>query len=302
MSRDIELKDVPYKMKKHERLRIFEAEKDPNDYIELTNVVVMETNVADVFEFYKTKPQFGKSNQNYNRYIDALYQGGDDFKGGTYEDLFKKKDLTVLDKYENEVFKKFSNDFFNIKSKRRVRSAYDGEWDYDRRYEITPFSKREKHNIKKKSLRLNIEMSFSCFVTTEQINDYGAFVVSLIKNIEKKGISIELCLTKTGRNCAQSASVDYQIINKIKDAGEYLSKNDLLKVFNSIYYRRIGFAEIVTAAEFAGDVASTGLGSPMEFSRNFDFNGTKNTLSIFSCPSHDTQKDIVQLLEKELVD
>lgn len=266
--------------------------------------VVLSGHVKNVFEFFKTNTDLKMTRpanvKETSRVLTAKEQ--DDFAGGKLTDLYKTIDLSLVEKNKDKLFKDFGGKFIQFATKKRVRSEHDGEWDFDRRFDITPFSKRENSSIKRKSITLNVELSFSCRIDVQTINEYGAFVVNFINFLEKSGVTVAVNFTRTGVGAANgfSSYVDRTEL-VVKTADEYVSKEDLMRCFNSIYFRRIGFAEIILAAESVNADACAWLGSPFAFGKNFEYNPETGVLNLYSCASYESQKDVVSLMEKELV-
>ena len=281
----------------------FEYKKNFNFFGNKINLVEETNNIVDVFNFYSKKPDIKAHYlHNQNLIMDSLYDDRSDFKGGSFNDIFKEKKLDLFHKYEQEFFKKFDFKLNNFKTRGRVRSEYDGDFDYDKKYDISPFSTRGKVLTKKKSLKLYAELSFSGRVSSKVIDEYGAFVTALVFYFEKQGVNIELYLTQTGSNPG-SGNLEFcnRAKTKIKNSGEYLAKSEMLKIFNTVYFRRIGFAHIVASCDFIGQAASHSLGSPYRFNKPYEYDGIKNELHIFSCPDFNKQMEIVDILKRELL-
>lgn len=278
------------------------CEKVPfNDGIE--NITLGKAHISEILRFYSEKPELETSNKyNGEKFIECMYDEKDDWRGGSFDDIFKKRDLSIIKKYNETHFKQFSNQLLDHSSRKRVRSEYDGDWDFDKRYDISPFSKRALGKVKKRSIKIYGEVSFSSMTSSKIIDNYGAFIVALVNFFEKQGVNVDLYLTKTGTGAigGDYSEID-RMITHIKRSGEYLAKEDMLKIFSSVYFRRIGFTQIIMASEFRGKTVCGSLGRPIIYNKTFEYKKDNNELHIYSNPDFSQQKQIVELLAKELI-
>lgn len=270
---------------------------------DVKTLLTSQANLTEVLDYYSNKPRLVKPKvpENERRFYECLYLGDNGFKGGSFEDIFNEKDLSKLDKYNADHFKSFTAALTDFSSKRRVRSEYDGDWDYDKRYDISPFNKRADGKTKKRSIKIYGEVSFSGGTGSSTIDNYGAFIVSLVNYFERNGINVDLYLTQTGTGAGTTKQFVDRHVTHIKPAGAYLAKGEMLKVFSAVFFRRIGFSQIVESCDHMGTEVDHGLGSPFTFNKKYHYDETKNELHIFSNPSFAEQKSIVELLQKELI-
>lgn len=283
----------------------YELQKDSEFLDYKGDVLINKTNIVDIFEYYSSKPngeQDVLSQRNQKEFRRSLYSIDDkEWRGGSFDSLFQEKSLSKVIKYENEVFKSFSTSFCDLQVRKRIRSEYDGDFDYDKRYDIAPFSRRGLGSAKRKSIKIFGEVSFSGFADSDTIDAYGSFIVALVNHFEKLGVNVDLYLTRTCTGSGDGRNFLDRTITKVKSPGAYLPKKEMLKVFNSVYFRRIGFTQIIKGCDYMGQDVSGGYGIPFKFGVPFKYDTKENELHIYNNPDFKAQKDIVQILEKELL-
>jgi hypothetical protein len=146
--------------------------------------------------------------------------------------------------------------------RRRINSEYDGEWDFDRRWESTPFAATTRPPAIVRVITIEAEFAMSGGADSEMIDRYGATVWALCSLIESYGIQARIVWRNSANNTSTDAiATDVRI--EIKKPGEYLPPSFLAATFQSLFYRRMGFAMIVAACDLAGKTCGGGLGSPI---------------------------------------
>ena len=98
------------------------------------------------------------------------------FAGGEWEDVTSLKNMDSFkkaladfkkQKLEEKVKAKID---FNPKRKRSL-SEHDGDWDYDKQWEIKPFSNSRKEMLPINVVDINVDMSISSGMRAEEINN-----------------------------------------------------------------------------------------------------------------------------------
>jgi hypothetical protein len=269
--------------------------------------ILLKAEGNKLLKFYQKNPELvTKNSVNQNKYQDALFTETKEklqFTGGKLTDIFKAKDLKIVEKHQAVLTKTFPETFTQVKSRKKIASQYDGEWDFDKRFEISPFQKRENVVSTRRAIKINAEVSFSAYVSIETINNYGAFIVALVNFIEKKGTTVELVLTKTSCGAVQTKGREFidKTEIKVKNYGEYLAKEEMLKFFSAVFFRRIGFTQIILASDYMKSDVDDALGMPFSYGSSFYFDKETGSLNIYSCPDIHTQGDIIETLKKELM-
>lgn len=225
--------------------------------------------------------------------------------GGTYQALCEP--LTDFSLYRDKLTKISSSKtyknmvyaFDEAMVRRRVRSDYDGEYDLDKKWDSNPFHQRQPKKSCTRIVKLYVDAGFSCGVSAETIDEYGAFIAAFINIMERNSVLVEVhaCYTGVGQHTGmwcqgEEEGFDFDIL--VKRADQYLPPGQLLKAFSTVFYRRTIFSLITASAEHMGKKVSDGLGSPFEFGKCWELDG--NNLRIFSVPSHKEQGQILDQL------
>lgn len=252
---------------------------------------------------------FGPNVENNNDYM--VYQITDDhpqrseFKGGTGADLFERdanmaRYLELKKKFSaSDLFKKSVTALGHRPLRKRVRCEYDGEFDFDKRWDSQPFSRSVRRMVDTKIVKLFVEISFSGSVSSSVIDEYGAFIAFLVELFENQGILVELNVCHTGTNFIQGHVDSLQRdVFLLKKSNQYLPTSTLVKFMSSNFYRRCIFSTIISSAEAAGRTVSGGLGTPFGYGKVWEVN--KDCIFIYSVPDHDQQHQITSKLLKML--
>lgn len=262
---------------------------------------------ASYHQFVSSRPiaAGGHNAELFNRYLDveAKHKRAG-FSGGEYKDLITPvKDFTEFNEQrktisQNKLWKNIVTQFSTAMVRRRVRSEYDGEFDYDKRYDIAPFSQRSKAPQTRRSVKLFMESSFSCHVKAETITQYGCFVAAIVNLLEANGTNVELVATYTSTGFLSGiyAASMFRFEQTVKQSDEYVPLGQLLRLASGVYYRRAIFSLIVLAAEYAGHQVSEGLGSPYQFGKCWE--RKDGNLYIYSVPKFEQQEQILTELAK----
>lgn len=232
---------------------------------ELTGFGTYKGLLKDIEES-KTRNWNNSFNQSeVNRFISNTDSSHTKFAGGTWEDVTNlknldgfKKQLKEMEKHKlrEKVLTKLE---FNPKRKRRL-SEHDGDYDFDKRWEIKPFSNCRKEMLPMNVIDVNVDMSISAGTKSEDINKYGAIVWSLIQLIESLGIQCNINIINDVSGL--SSDMNSKLIFNIKKSGEYISPVALATCFQSVFFRRAIFAGMVLACDENKKQVCGGLGSP----------------------------------------
>ena len=269
--------------------------------------VNVTANYSELLSFYE-KGLVDRTNTSgrMREVYDRLYNSErDDWTGGGVFDIRDKNPDTstfneVKEKISRDaVWKRITFQMQNNAVRKRSRSEYDGDFDFDKRMDIAPFFKREMKKEHKKILKLKVDASFHCGVDATQIDGYGAYIAALVTEVEKNGIQVELytCYTVTGLPCGKTET-PVRVETLLKRSDEYLPVSVLLKIISGNWFRRIGFSQYVAAAAFINCETDSGLGSPYPFARLWECKD--DVVHIYSIPSYEDQKQILEELGKTL--
>ena len=151
-----------------------------------------------------------------------------------------------------------------IPKRKRRFSEHDGEWNYDRRWEVCAFQATHKVLTPARVVKIIADFSASCQAEGSAIDKYGAMVWAVSQLIEKCGIQTEI-VYQNNSNCIDSGrSWSNQNTIELKKPGQYLAPSLLAGCFRSVFFRRFGIGLIEAAANCAGRNAAYGRGKPKE--------------------------------------
>lgn len=150
---------------------------------------------------------------------------------------------------------------------RRVRyfSEHDGEWSYERRWELAPFQATRRTLANTRTLDCLYLFNFSGSVGTDAIAMFGAKIWALTQLIESHGIRCRITIGIDSRNTFTAyPEINQHVRIRIKEPGEYLAPSLLAATFSAAYFRRVILALIPlpVLAMDKGDCAY-GLGTPI---------------------------------------
>lgn len=299
--------DLPLKFQEHQDYKI----KDTT----FERVSLCEGSFFEYLEFLKAKPNVAKINGGNNSasFNNKVYEsrtgakgGGDNsWVGGRFEDVLKPH--SDFDDY-HQALKKIQGDKLwrevvtamgETMQRRRVRSEYDGDFDYDKRWDVEPYQERSKKPLSTRIVKLTVESSFSASVKSQTINAFAGFVGAVITLLEQSGILVELKVNDTGTNFLDNGkNCAFCISLNVKKADEYLPPAQVMKALSSVWYRRAIFGLICANAQNLRSEVSDGLGSPFRF--GVPWERKDNELFIYSVPDFGAQHKIVESLTELL--
>lgn len=182
--------------------------------------------------------------------------------------------------------------------RKRKLSEYDGEIDFDRRWDMAPYwnTVKEKSGVAP-TLDIWCEFSFNCGVAAEDIAKFGVFCWSIANAVENAGIQVNLNLYNYGerRNSQDHKWTDCNHIS-VKKAGEYIDMQNIARCFTPGFYRRGMFT-----ACYIASWADQGVPIESDFGRSKERKRDKTTgeicLSINESNRFDPDKTCKDILE-----
>lgn len=242
-----------------------------------------------------------KNESNKRRFYESVFDDSKEavkFKGGKYEELFTDRSIEQYEQFKkdlknNEFFRKIQEKLMKQNKRRRVFTDKDGDFDYDRRFDIAPYSSVIKQKVNKKVVDFNIHTGFSWNVDEKIINKYAAIVCVLNDIFNTFGVSTNIYNIKNTLNITNSGTYfsgnpPHLIAKiKIKDSNTYSTTQTILKNIDSIFYRRALFGLTVLASDYVDKTVDEGLGQPKRYEKNFEFkHGEINIYSGFHADEH----------------
>lgn len=148
--------------------------------------------------------------------------------------------------------------------RKRTFSEHDGEWDYDRRFEIEPFQRVKNHRVPTRILEIDAGFGISGSAGADEVNRYGCMVWGISQLIEACGIQTRIIWSCYSKGFAEKNgnTKNAQVRVTVKEPGQYLAPSLLAACFQAVFFRRMGFALLACAAEAQGAQVTWGLGSP----------------------------------------
>lgn len=194
------------------------------------------------------------------------------FSGGTYGDLLQEQsgriDMRIFQQERrklesSDLMKKIRASTEHLVPKRtRFMSEHDGEWDFGRRFEITPFSTSRRKLVPGRTIEVCCNFSINCAAGSREIDRYGAMAWAIADVIEKAGIMTRITWWMKAQNLA--SGLNAKVVLELKKPGEYVTPSLLASAFKSNFYRRVGFGLYVACAELASKAAYSSLGYPSQ--------------------------------------
>jgi hypothetical protein len=234
------------------------------------------------------------------------------FCGGTYQevldDLSGKVDmkpfLKAREKFaKGKLAEKLKTSIALVTPRRkRIMSEHDGDWDYSRRYEITPFANTKRAMGAGRTIDLVCDFSISAYTTSEEIDRYGAMIWAISDLIEQAGVATNIIYRDrvTGMCSERKLAADIEVT--VKRAGEYISPSVLASVFKSRFYRRVMFGLFSVIPELVNRRVCSGLGRPVEDRARIEFSNGKLVLNplVIGATNDQVEEEILKAIGAKL--
>lgn len=268
---------------------------------------------TDLISFYRrffkdTLPEsstldLGKILKQSEHFKDCLYRDGD-FSGSSAEEFFTGK----IDKSEfmefkkrhssSKVMKKIKDTFGEENRRVRTRSEYDGDYDFDKKWDNKPYSASVRTKKPVKIVKFKMDLSFSAHVSADIIKEYGFFMAMLIEQVEATGVMCELTVIQPSRGVLENGSSVGITELLLKRSNEYMSSSEIIRCISPGFLRRVMFAHKILTVNELGHEVDSGLGYPVSF--NCPFEKTEDGIHFHSVPDHSQQREIIDVLSKFL--
>lgn len=184
-------------------------------------------------------------------------------------------DLTPFRKAQSKiagVLKVEELETLSAKKRSRYLSEHDGEFDFDRQFDLAPFNAtRPETGGVQRVLDINVDFTFNGGVTTSEIEEYGALAWAIVELVERAGIQVNLNIVTQLNQLAGAAVVekgglrsdlvDTKTIVNIKKAGDYSDALSIVRCFTPWFYRRIIWSTWCVATQARGLDTTGSLGS-----------------------------------------
>lgn len=225
-----------------------------------------------------SKPYNNERNRSFFSDGDDGHYGG--FQGGSVRslnaDLAGKKDITPHIRKMREM--EASGLLRRIRTvvgqaypkRRRVFSEHDGDWDHDRQWDVMPFQATSRPPQVGRTLTLDCDMCVNGGTDSKDLDAYGVLVWAISNIIESAGICTRIVYTEFTKGSTGSGSnSDIQIV--IKQTSEYIAPPLLAAVFQTNFFRRVGFSLLALAADAMGETVTPGMGRAATKKRTLEY-------------------------------
>ena len=210
-----------------------------------------------------------------------------EFCGGTYQEALEIGNIDFFnemrEKLESQnVQRKIVPQHLLNRKRRRIKSEFDGDYNFDEKWSMYPFSSARRQRLPIPSIRLVADFSIHCAYESKQINAFGAVMWSLCQMLESIGVNVEVVIRAVCKGFHDNADRANTLVSTItvKNSGEYISPIAMTTCFRSVYYRRVIFNADILAADFVDGNVSYGLGSPEKSVSLIDFKDGELILEI----------------------
>lgn len=248
------------------------------EFSALVNIV----NKMDEIEFNDEMNKIG-----FYHYLKEISSG---FAGGTFKDLVENlngnADLTMLkaakEKLEKTGLKEKLMPIIQAVNpkRRRYNSEHDGDWSYDRRHEITPFSNTKRvYAAQVRTIDLQVHFAVSGDVDSESLDEYGALVWAISDILESAGLTTRITFTTSTNQSFLKRGKNLLMNFEIKRYGQYFSPSTIAGAFKTTFYRRLTWAFRHLMADTIDDGIQTGMGYQASPDKTIDFRDGKIIMS-----------------------
>ena len=153
--------------------------------------------------------------------------------------------------------------------RRRVLSEHDGDWSFERRWDLKPFSSTHREQAPVPHIEILADFSISGMHSSKNVDEYGAYVWSIAQILEDMGVSTTIGI----QNNTDWQGDGHSLITVIaKQSGTYISPQALAQVFRSCYYRRAIFGMMAEARASANKTCGPNFGRPTQYQDSCSYN------------------------------
>lgn len=203
----------------------------------------------------------GYCKDDYNQWEYTVVDHDKEFCGGSYAilkgDLNGNADMEPFKRayeelMESDILRKLMAETALMKPRRRRRmSEHDGEWDYDKRWELKPFQKCYRERSGTKRITLLALFTIRGHTSASTITKYGAFIWALAKIIEDAGVLVEVVYRQSATGTGGGTRIKSDIV--VKRTDEYVPPQILAACFTPNFYRRLGFGMRVLTVPYKNE-------------------------------------------------
>jgi hypothetical protein len=251
-------------------------------------------------------------NQHTINHVQKIFDRSDSsFLSGSFDDLISDLNGSVDMKPFNDQYEKLKNTDIMSKLKtnaalgkprrKRRMSEHEGDWDFDRMWELKPYQKCERKKQLLKTVKIEAHFSCSGGVDSWEINKYGGLVWAISQIIENAGIQTEVYYCESGIEVGIDKDTRVETKMLIKKPGEYLAPTFLAACFSSNFYRRLGFAlQAVSVPVNNNDRSCHTMGrAKPTYTMRFEDGVLQMNVKSFNLNFSEVERTIMQIIGKE---
>lgn len=204
------------------------------------------------------------------------------FCGGTTNDLFSTPDLTLYETARAKLksgtlLKKIIQKSILLRRRLRSVSEHDGDWDFDRKWEIKSFSRATRKPVKNRYVKIVASVDIAWKTNAKSISEYGSLIWGINDILESIGFNTDIVITNHATDLNGSGifggngDIEADIEVNIKRAGQYVSPLNIARCLSSNFYRRAVFALLIKAPDNFDQKCSESLGRIKEYDYTVKF-------------------------------
>ncbi len=122
--------------------------------------------------------------------------------------------------------------------RKRIMSEHDGDWSYDRQWEISPFDATRRAACQGKTITLIVNFAVSCMTDHAALENFGCFAWAICSLIESAGVGVNLVVRFQASDLSTSRSGDCDIQITIKKSDQYVEPTRIAAMLQTAAYRR----------------------------------------------------------------
>jgi hypothetical protein len=249
--------------------------------VEKKTNVTMSTRLTGVLACMENRASFEPSVSDHKKRIDEFYTRGAVWCGGTEKQLLADLSGQIDMRPFEEAKQKFQASSLAVKlrekfekcqpRRKRCKSEFDGEFNYDRRDDLQPFDGVKRSTSDGRAIDVIVYGSVSSSTNSKELDAYGNMVWALIDIIEQAGVNARVLIRYQQKGYLSESNGTLTINVETKKAGEYIAPSLMAATFKSNFFRRAIFQQIVMGADVVGEKVGYGLGTPRNAEKKIEF-------------------------------
>jgi len=206
----------------------------------------------------------------------------------------KKRELNI---------QKFAHDTGMVSRRRRSLSEHDGDWDYDRRWDIKQFQVARRQPTQVRIVNIAFSFSIACGVAPSTIDEFGRTIWAIVQSLEEMGYNCNVDawvpLDTVARGGSGKFTSSKAFKYNIKNSQSYVERSILARVLSSPFYRQALFTNWILDADRDAATASEGLGYVRTIDIAAQYEDPSKVIALqLNDPVSTTSETVSQVLEQ----